>query len=417
MTDTASSPAPRTVRALGAEGDGIIDGAGGTVFVPFALPGEQYAGSADGWQRAGADSADRVVPVCQHFQRCGGCVAQHMGAQLYSNWKHEIVRHALSTQCVETTVSAVRTVPAASRRRATFTAERRGKVIHLGYHARRSHELIDIAECPVLLPAIVAALPALRVIAGLSLHGHEPVRLDVAALDGGLDVNIEAEGLKLDTPLRLKFAEAAAAHKLARVALNGDTIIERAVVGLATSGGMITPPPGAFFQAAGEAQAIMTELVLGAIGKPKRIADLFCGVGTFTLPLASRAKVLAVDGHKAALAALAAATRHATGLKPIETLRRDLMSEPLSAKELEDIDMVVFDPPRAGAKAQAEMIAKSAVKTVVAVSCNPVTLARDLKILISGGYTVTSVTPVDQFVYTAHIETIAVLSRVNPKRR
>jgi 23S rRNA (uracil1939-C5)-methyltransferase len=415
MTDTTIPP--RTVRALGAEGDGLVVGAGGTVFVPFALPGEKVAGSADGWQRVGADSPDRISPRCQHFQRCGGCVAQHMSPSLYASWKHEIVRHALSTQGITAAIEPLRLVPAASRRRATLTAERHGKTIVLGYHGRRSHTLIDIEECPVLVPAIVAALLALRAIAGLALHGHEPVRLDVVALDGGLDVNIEAPDLKLATPLRLKFAEAAATHKLARIALNGETIIERAIIALATSGGMITPPPGTFFQAAAEAQAIMTEIVMSTVGKSKRIADLFCGVGTFTLPLAARGKVLAVDGDKAALAALAAATRKATGLKPIETLRRDLMSEPLSAKELEEIDLVVFDPPRAGAKAQVEMLAKSKVPVVVAVSCNPVTLARDLQILTGGGYAISSVTPVDQFVFSAHVEVVAVLTRASPKRR
>ena len=415
MSDT--KPAPRVVRAIGVEGDGIVDGAAGVVFVPFALPGEQVVGSADGWQRMGAGSPDRIQPKCQHFQQCGGCVAQHMGETLYANWKHETVRHALSTQGINAPVAPLRLIPAASRRRATLTAERHGRTIVLGYHARRSHALVEIAECPVLVPAIVAALPALRIIAGLALHGHEPVRLDVIALDGGFDVNIDAPDLKLATPLRLKFAEAATTHKLARIALNGETIIERSIITLATSGGVITPPPGTFFQAAAEAQAIMTELVLGAVGKSKRIADLYCGVGTFTLPLATRAKVLAVDGDKAALDALIAATKKATGIKPVETLRRDLMSEPLSAKELEGIDMVVFDPPRAGAKAQAEMIAKSKVHTVAAVSCNPVTLARDLQILSGGGFTITSVTPVDQFVFSAHVEVVAILSRASPKRR
>jgi 23S rRNA (uracil1939-C5)-methyltransferase len=414
----SSTTTPRIIRALGAEGDGIIDGAGGTGFIPFALPGEQFVGSPEGWQRTGADSSDRTAPICQHFQTCGGCVAQHMSLDLQHRWKFDTVRHALATQGLVVDISPVRSVPHGSRRRATLTAERHGKTVLVGYHARRSHTLVDIAECPVLVPALVAALPAARAVAALALQTHEPVQLDLAALEGGLDVNIEAKDLVIDTPLRLKFAATAATHKISRLSLNGDVIIERAVVALPTSVGFITPQPGAFFQAAAEAQVIMTELILAAVTpKTKRIADLFCGVGTFTLPLASKAKVLAVDGDKASLAALMAATRKATGIKPIEALRRDLITEPLSAKELEAVDMVVFDPPRAGAKAQAEMIAKSKVPAVVAVSCNPVTLARDLKILVDGGYTLISATPIDQFVFTSHIETVAVLKRVNPARR
>jgi 23S rRNA (uracil1939-C5)-methyltransferase len=413
-----STTTPRVIRALGAEGDGIIDGAGGTGFIPFALPGEQVIGSPEGWQRTGPDSIERRVPVCRHYQTCGGCVAQHMSVELQHRWKQETVSHALTTHGLRIDVSPIRAVPPASRRRASLTAERRGKVVQLGYLARRSHVLIDIDECPVLVPELVALLPAARVIAGLALHGHEPIKLDIAALDGGLDINIEAKDLTVDTPLRLKFASASAQYKIGRLSLNGNVLIERSIVSLPTRGGSITPPPGAFFQAADAAQQIMTDLTLEAVTrKVKRVTDLFCGVGTFTLPLAAHAKVLAVDGDKAALSALSATARMSSGLKPIETLRRDLMTEPLSSKELDGTDLVVFDPPRAGAKAQADMIAGSKVTTVVAISCNPTTLARDLKILVDGGYTLTSVTPIDQFAFTSHVEVVAVLKRLNPVRR
>jgi 23S rRNA (uracil1939-C5)-methyltransferase len=413
----SSTTTPLTVRALGAEGDGIIDGAGGTGFIPFALPGEQYIGSADGWQRVGSDHTDRRTAVCPYFQTCGGCVAQHMSFDLQHRWKYDTVRHAFSTQKLLVEISPLQAVPYASRRRATLTAERRNKSILLGYHARRSHTLVDITECPVLVPELAQSLPAMRAIAALALHGHEPVRLDVAALEGGLDINIEAKDLIIDTPLRLKFAACATTHKIARLSLNGEIVIERSVVSLPTPVGLITPQPGAFFQTAADAQTIMTELILAAVTKKtKKIADLFCGIGTFTLPLATKGKVLAVDGDKASLTALAAATRKATGLKPIETMRRDLMTEPLSVKELQGIDLVVFDPPRAGAKAQVEMLAKSQVQTIVAVSCNPVTLARDLRVLVDSGYELMSATPIDQFVFTHHIEVVAVLRRINPAR-
>ena len=155
----------------------------------------------------------------------------------------------------------------------------------------------------------------------------------------------------------------------------------------------------------------MRDLAVGALGRTKRVADLFCGIGTWTFPIAQRARVLAVDGDDAAIAALSAAARNAQGLKPIEVLRRDLFREPLSARELKGFDAVVFDPPRAGAKAQAEQLARGEVPVVVAVSCDPGTLARDLRILVDSGYRLDAVTPIDQFEFSAHVEAVAVLRR------
>jgi 23S rRNA (uracil1939-C5)-methyltransferase len=170
-----------------------------------------------------------------------------------------------------------------------------------------------------------------------------------------------------------------------------------------------------------QSEESLRELVLSAVAgaraAPKGVADLFCGVGTFTLALARRARVLALDSDAAALAALAAAARHAQGLKPIEAEVRDLSREPLTARELEPFDAVVLDPPRAGAQAQARELARSGVETVVAVSCDPGTLARDAHILTDGGYAIASVTPIDQFVYSAHVETVTVLKKRAPGRR
>jgi 23S rRNA (uracil1939-C5)-methyltransferase len=168
---------------------------------------------------------------------------------------------------------------------------------------------------------------------------------------------------------------------------------------------------GAFVQAAEAAEVEITRLIVEAVGRSKRVADLFCGVGTFTLPIARLSRVLAIDGDQAAVAALAAAGRHAQGLKPIETRSRDLFREPLSARELKEFDAVVFDPPRAGAKAQAERLAQSPVPLVVAVSCDPGTLARDLRILVDGGYSIDTVTPIDQFLFSAHVEVVVALRR------
>jgi 23S rRNA (uracil1939-C5)-methyltransferase len=206
-------------------------------------------------------------------------------------------------------------------------------------------------------------------------------------------------------------AAIAADNGIARIAVNGDVAVQRSAPVLPLAGVDVVPPPGAFVQAAETAEQDITRLLLGAIGKSRRVADLFCGLGTFTFAIARHARVLAVDGDAAAVAALGAAALRAQGLKPIETRTRDLFREPLSARELKGFDAVVFDPPRAGAKAQAAHLARSDVGLVAAVSCDPGTLARDVRILVDGGYHLESVTPIDQFLYSAHVEAVAVLRR------
>jgi 23S rRNA (uracil1939-C5)-methyltransferase len=216
-------------------------------------------------------------------------------------------------------------------------------------------------------------------------------------------------------------ARIAARHGLARVTVGGEVLVELGRPELRMGEAEVAVPPGAFVQAVRQSEEAMRDLTAaaldGAAARSGRIADLFCGVGTFTLALARRSRVLAVDADAAAVAALTGAARHAQGLKPIDARVRDLMREPLTARELDPFSAVVLDPPRAGAQAQARELARSGVHTVVAVSCDPGTLARDAQILTDGGYAVASVTPIDQFVYTAHVETVAVLRKEAPGRR
>jgi 23S rRNA (uracil1939-C5)-methyltransferase len=170
-------------------------------------------------------------------------------------------------------------------------------------------------------------------------------------------------------------------------------------------------PAETFVQAVAAAEHEIARMIVAAVGKSKSIADLFCGLGAFTFPLAAKMRVASFDGDPAAIEALQAAAKRASGLKPIDARVRDLFRDPLSRTELNEFDAVVFDPPRAGAEAQAKRLAQSKVKTIVAVSCNPATLARDARHLVDGGYRVESVTPIDQFVYSAHVEIVAVFRR------
>lgn len=396
---------------LGAQGDGIAETGSGPRFVPFALPGERVRLSESGMPEVvSAVSANRAKPVCRHFGTCGGCIAQHMSDTLYAQWKRDIVVDALRQQRLETDVAALVRIPLGSRRRAVLTAwHANGGMVSLGYYRRKSHELVDIQECPILAPAIATRLPALRALAAAMPNGE--ARLTALATEGGLDTAITQSIRRIGPEAIAAFGRIAEEHRLARITANGETVIERAAPTLSFAGADVVVPPDAFVQAAELAEQAITRLVLQAVGRSKRVADLFCGVGTLALPLARNSQVLALDADQAAVAALAAAAVRTGGLKRIETRRRDLFREPLSAPELKNFDAVAFDPPRAGARAQAERLAKSAVPLVVAVSCDPGTLARDLRILVDGGYSIESVTPIDQFLYSAHVEAVAVLRR------
>ena len=395
---------------LGAQGDGIAETPEGSLYVPFALPGERVRTTGEGPpQLLSPPNSDRRAPICRHFGTCGGCVAQHMGEDLYARWKRGIVVEAFRQRGLEPEIAPLVSVPPGSRRRAVLTAQRDGKRIVLGYHRRRGHEMLDLEECPVLRPEIVANLAGLRAIAGVAASGQ--VRITVLATPAGLDVALEAERGAFEAKSTTRLAQVGAEHRLARIAVNGAIVMERAAPSLTLGGAEVVPQPGAFVQAVAEAEAAMATLVIAAVGKARRVADLFCGVGTFTFPLARKARILAVDGDKAVIAALSAAARRAQGLKPIETKVRDLFHTPLSAREMEGLDAVVFDPPRVGAAAQAEQLARSKVPIVAAVSCNPATLARDARTLVDGGYRLRCVTPIDQFLFSPHVEAIAVFER------
>jgi 23S rRNA (uracil1939-C5)-methyltransferase len=401
------------IARLGAQGDGIAETEAGAVYIPFTLPGETVA--ADMADTRGVlteilqASPDRAAPICRHFGTCGGCALQHFAAEPYLKWKRQQVVEALAQQSIETELVPTVACPPHSRRRAAFTAIKIGREIAFGFRRALSHDLIDIGECPILLPAIERALPALRSISAALLPQGE-ARIQVTACDAGLDVLIEPEG-KQEPKLSPSLAITAQAAGIIRIGWRSDILFSTGPARVTLSGVAVDLPPGAFLQAAPEAEAAMARLVTEGIGRARKVADLFSGLGTFTFALARKAAVTAAEFDAVLLGALATAARHAPGLKPIATLRRDLMREPLSWQELNRFDAVVFDPPRAGAIAQAQALAKSKVPRVVAVSCNPATFARDARVIVDGGYKLTRVTPVDQFVFSPHVELVATFAR------
>jgi 23S rRNA (uracil1939-C5)-methyltransferase len=409
-----ASGAAMQIARIGAQGDGVADGETGARFIPFALPGEDWVQHEDGSFERLSDAAGRWVPECPHFGACGGCVAQHMSEELYADWKSGLVRQALAHQGIDIKLKAMWQAPKASRRRIVLSAMVAEGCVRIGFRAAGSHELVEINTCIIAEPKIVEALPVLRqllfLIAG---DGDLPddMRVHVLLADNGVDVLIDGIDTSLPAVMRERLAGVAQEGGILRLRVGSTEIYQLAPPVLQVGGAQLRVPAGVFVQAVGAAESAMAAMAVKALGRSKHVADLFCGLGTFALPLAKRARVLAVDNQPDAVAALGEAVRHAQGLKPIESLRRDLFREPLSRNELNAFDGVVFDPPRAGAAAQSSALAKSKVPVVVAVSCNPATLARDLRTLIEGGYKLQSVTPIDQFLYSAHIEAVAVLKR------
>ena len=407
------------IARLGAQGDGIADTETGAVFVPFALPGEAITAAREK-DRATLialldASPQRVEPVCRHFGECGGCALQHLEDTAYRAWKRDKVVQALKSKSIDSRVVG-ELVPGkpASRRRAILSGRRTDAGMILGYNRALSHTIVDIAECPVVLPDIVAALPRLRQLASIICATPQPFHLMVTATETGLDVAATGSG-KLSDDQRQKATAFVVRERLARLSVDGEIIVEPQKPEIVVGTTRLAPPPGGFLQAVAAAEQTMAELVMTHLKRARRVADLFAGAGAFALRLAKQAEVHAVEGDQAALAALDRAFRFGSGLKRVTVEKRDLFRRPLTFKELNGFDGVVFDPPRAGAEDQSKQLARSDVPFVAAVSCNPTTLARDLRILLDGGYRLTGVTPIDQFLWSPHVEAVALLEK--PKRR
>jgi 23S rRNA (uracil1939-C5)-methyltransferase len=410
-----------TIERLGLQGDGVVSSPSGPIFVPFTLPGETVTLAVNKQQGTVMSllkpSPERVTPPCRHFGpegengTCGGCTLQHASDAVYHAFKRQIVVDALRSRGIEAEVGPLVIARPGERRRTVFTARRTEKELLLGYNQMESHHIVSISECPIASPGIVSRLASIRIIAAALAPNAEPFRITVLETLAGLDLAVD--GIKA-VPDRQRQQAIEAVLKLrgiSRLSLNGETIVEPLKPVISFDGISVSPPPGGFAQASAVAEDAMAELVLSHLGKAKRVADLFAGTGTFALRMARKARVHAVESEEKALKALDLAARNTQGLKPVSIEKRDLFRRPMMTSELKVFDAVVFDPPRAGAETQCRELARSTVKSIIAVSCNPQTLVRDLSILIEGGYRVTSVTPVDQFLWSPHVEAVATLTR------
>jgi 23S rRNA (uracil1939-C5)-methyltransferase len=404
-----------SIVALDAHGHGLT--ADGTI-TPGALPGERALVKGNGKRAELVETLDpspeRAAPICPWFGTCGGCVAQHMSTSLYQAWKRGLVVEALEREGVAAKVGALIDAHGAGRRRATFHARfPHREPDEVGFMRARSHDIIAIDKCPLFSPGMAGAISAAHALSG-DLRGlMKPLDIGVTATLDGLDVDLRGSG-PLGRAETQKLTRTVEALDIARVSNHGEILIERRSPRVAFGEALARLPPGGFLQATEAGESWLSEFAERALADTKKVADLFCGGGAFALRLARRREIFAADADPAAIGALARAAATTPGLRKLEAETRDLFRRPLQAHELTAFDAALIDPPRAGAIEQARALAASTLPLVVSISCNAATFARDARILIDGGFQIESVTPLDQFRFSAHVEIAAVFRR--PKK-
>ena len=411
------------VERIGARGDGIAEHEGEPVFLPFTVPGDRVrarlgarrGGGREGWAVEWLDfGKGHTDPPCPHFGRCGGCALQHLDQASYRAFKLGALSTALERFGIDPgLVQPLRVVPPA-RRRARLALMRPHAPrlpARVGFRERFRHDLVDLRECPVLDPGLLHLVRELRLVVGDLVPQGGTAETTLTRTDSGVDMLLEVA----ERP-GLSALEALAAFSekcdLARIVWRSPAeeilVVERRPVRVVLSGVAVPFPPGGFLQASAATEAILIEETLAAIGPRRPVLDLFAGLGAFTFALAGEGPIHAVEGDERAVTALA---RAAAGRRSITVERRDLARNPLPPAALAAYPAAVFDPPRAGALRQAAALAVSTLATVAAVSCNHATFARDAAQLIAGGFRLERVVPVDQFVWTPHLELVAVFRR------
>jgi len=419
-----------TIDKLGAHGDGlatvIVAARPQTLYIAGALPGERVSVQTVSKRGDGlvADllevlepSAERKEPGCSHFARCGGCALQHLSMAAYAAWKRARVVQALSQRGFEAPpVLNPILIGEGTRRRVTFTALKRAKHVTLGFNARSSHDVVAVDRCPLLNDGLNELITPLSTALQGILGDGKRVRIHVTACENGADVLIEG-GIAPDLKVREALAAFVQSTETVRVSwkqegLAPEPIAQQAAPLVYLSGVPVELPSGTFLQVSVEGEHAIRDAVLAGVGDAAgRVADLYCGLGSFALPLSQQAIVEAVDAVEAPVRALErAAGRSGLGGR-VAARVRDLDRQPLDEAELSKFDAVVFDPPRAGAAEQVRYLAESKVPRVVGVSCNPATFARDARILVDGGYRLLAVQPIDQFTYSPHVELVAHFAR------
>mgnify|MGYP006275398151 FL=1 len=395
-------------------GEGVAIECGEKIFVPFALTGETVSVRIEGHYAELIDilapSPQRVQAICRFYGQCGGCAVQTLTDGAYAAWKISLLENAAQREGLNLKILPMINAQGSGRRRVALHARMSNGIARVGFMASRSHRLVEINHCPLLVAELKPALKAAQDLSQILASREKPLDLAVTATPEGMDIDIRGAGdlASHETNALVKTAQA---HRLARLTNHGRLVTLTQTPWIDIEGTRTPLPPGVFLQATQTGEEIIALKIKEALKKSKTVADLFCGIGAFSLRIAHYARVAAYDNNPLAIDALCAATRQTAGLKPLQAETRDLFNRPLTPQELVPFDTVVFDPPRAGALAQAKCLARSNVKTIAAVSCNAQSFCRDAAILIAGGYSMSAITPIDQFMYSSHLELVAIFTR------
>ncbi|MFK7876919.1 MAG: class I SAM-dependent RNA methyltransferase [Paracoccaceae bacterium] len=404
------------IKELGRQGDGIAEG---PVFVPRTLPGELIDGDVIEGRVENAKiiepSADRIKPVCRHFKTCGGCLMQHASDAVLADWKQNIVADVFASQGLTPQFRTIEVSPPKSRRRAKYTARRTKNGAMAGFYARRSDVLVDVIDCPLVVPMLDGAPDLARDLAKVGTSRKGEISVQCTATRDGMDVAVTG-GKPFDQSLTQDLPKLAAQHNVVRLIWNGELVAQSAQPVHRLGQAEMPLPQGAFLQATDHGEQILQARVAEAVGGASHIVDLFSGCGTFALYLANTAPVLSVESDKAMTRACQEAANHAGLIHPVKAISRDLFDNPLTPQDLSKYDAVVLDPPRAGALAQVKELAASNIPVIAYVSCDPTTFTRDAKILTDAGYVFDWVQVVDQFRWSAHVELVGRFIRSEYKK-
>lgn len=413
-----------------------VDGVGtalsehGAVFIPFVLPGEvvdyerfmKHPNSKREQPKFFLksileESSNRVGPVCKHFTECGGCLLQHLNDKLYTSFKRSLIvtpfiKNQLDTNCIQEMIA----LPAGERRRANFEAVKKGEnQVFLGFHRWRSHQIINLTECHTVDAKISSLFEPMRQLFFEIMQVYQKATVYLTVTASGVDVSIDIHRNSLMPNSIEKLEDFAKKQDLVRLIVRENrkriTVYQREIPYVVFNGVKVEIEPSSFLQASDRADQVLTSLALEEMPeKLHRVADLFCGRGTFTFPLSQYAHV---DGYECDSPALKALEKAATEFsRPIQTFKRNLFDNPLLADELKPYEVVIIDPPRAGALAQVQQLSKSKVRHIAYISCGPESFARDARILVQeGGYELIKVTPVDQFTWAPHLEVVGIFKK------
>lgn len=412
---------------LGQNADGIAKLIDGTIaYVPYALEGESVSISTHGKQGNGVaasiieilqPSAERVKAPCPYYTKCGGCSAQHMGDDLYKLWKKDMVKTSLQRHNIDDKMlNDPIILPAAARRRVNLKAQMIKTRLEFGFRQKGSHKIINITNCLVLRPELVKIFTPLKGLLSKFLTNKETANIWLSTTNNQIDLYIDMpEHKSLTFDERENLADFAKCNNITKftVKVDGfeDLVYAEGQPTISFSNVKVVVGAKNFLQASDEADKTLSTKLLELLNNKniKTVADLFCGRGTFTFAFDEHIKVDGYEADKPALEALNNATKQST--KKIKGIYKNLFLNPLMTNELNMYDAIILNPPRDGAKEQIKEIANSTVKNIVYISCNPNTFSRDAEELINKGYKLTSITPVDQFLWTSHIEVISLFEK------